>query len=191
MPCAWCGAQLLRDLKGLYGFEPQKQEWASRMADLPIEARAAAAARPAGQSALEPAVLEDLLTRYRALTTAGLAANLYRRTATVDQARRPFVHGCARSRDQQQRGPLPNSRYATVPAGVRTTCMGAVSTSGPLPDAHPARAAAAQHTASIQLTGNLKLNSAVITRQSIHRLPVVLSSIDRPGARLSIYRWGA
>jgi hypothetical protein len=32
-----------------------------------------AAARLAGQSALEPAVLEDLLTRYRALTTAGLA----------------------------------------------------------------------------------------------------------------------
>ena len=53
-------------------------------------------------------------------------------------------------------GPLPSSRYATVPAGVRTTCMGAVSTSGPLPeDPHAARAAAAQHTASIQLTGNL------------------------------------
>jgi hypothetical protein len=38
---------------------------------------------------------------------------------------------------------------------VRTTRMGAVSTSGPLPDPHPARAAAAQHTASIALTGNL------------------------------------
>ncbi|MGO8960696.1 MAG: hypothetical protein ACLQFR_25460 [Streptosporangiaceae bacterium] len=33
--------------------------------------------------------------------------------------------------------------------------MGAVSASGPLPDPHPARAAAAQHTASIKLTGNL------------------------------------
>ena len=42
----------------------------------------------AGQPALEPAVLEDLLTRYRALTTAGLAANLYRRTATAKDARR-------------------------------------------------------------------------------------------------------
>jgi transposase len=71
---AWCGAHLLRDLKGLYGFEPQKQEWASRMAGLLNETRAVAAARLAGQSALEPAVLEDLLTRYRALTTAGLAA---------------------------------------------------------------------------------------------------------------------
>ncbi len=86
---AWCGARLLRDLKGLYGFEPQKQEWASRMAALLIEARdAAAAARLAGQPALEPAVLEDLLTRYRALTTAGLTANLYRRTATAKDARR-------------------------------------------------------------------------------------------------------
>ena len=86
---AWCGARLLRDLKGLYGFEPEKQEWASRMAGLLIEARAAAAAaRLAGQPALEPAVLEDLLTRYRALTAAGLAANLYRRTATAKDARR-------------------------------------------------------------------------------------------------------
>ena len=54
-----------------------------------IEARdAAAAARLAGQPALEPAVLEDLLTRYRALTGAGLTANLYRRTATAKDARR-------------------------------------------------------------------------------------------------------
>lgn len=59
------------------------------MAGLLIEARAAAAAaRLAGQSALEPAVLEDLLTRYRALTGAGLTANLYRRTATAKDARR-------------------------------------------------------------------------------------------------------
>jgi hypothetical protein len=50
--------------------------------------RAVAAARLAGQPALEPAVLEDLLTRYRALTGAGLAANLYRRTATAKDARR-------------------------------------------------------------------------------------------------------
>ena len=86
---AWCGAHLLRDLKGLYDFEPQQQEWASRMAGLLIEARAAAAAaRLAGQPALEPAVLEDLLTRYRALTAAGLTANLYRRTATAKDARR-------------------------------------------------------------------------------------------------------
>src|ERR1700689_976827 len=53
-------------------------------------------------------------------------------------------------------GPLPSARYATVPSEVGTTRTGAVSTSGPpLPDPHPARTAAAQHAASIQLTGNL------------------------------------
>jgi transposase len=86
---AWCGVHLLRDLKGLYDFEPGKQEWASRMASLLIEARdAASAARLAGQSALDAAVLDGLLTRYRELATAGLAANIYRCTATAKDARR-------------------------------------------------------------------------------------------------------
>jgi hypothetical protein len=35
---------LLRDLKGLYDFEPAQQTWASQMAGLLIEARDAAAA---------------------------------------------------------------------------------------------------------------------------------------------------
>jgi len=46
---------------------------------------------PAGrtwQSALDVVVLEDLVARYRALAAAGLAANLYRRTATAKDARR-------------------------------------------------------------------------------------------------------
>jgi transposase len=86
---AWCGAHLLRDLKSLYEFEPGKQEWASQMAILLIEARgAAAAARLASQPALDPDVLDGLLTRYRDLAAAGLAANLYRRTATAKDARR-------------------------------------------------------------------------------------------------------
>jgi len=86
---AWCGVHLLRDLKGLYEFEPSQQQWASQMAALLIEARdAAAAARAAGQSALDAAVLDDLVARYRALTASGLAANLYRRTATAKDARR-------------------------------------------------------------------------------------------------------
>ncbi len=29
---AWCGAQLLRDLKDLCGLEPEKQDWAQEMA---------------------------------------------------------------------------------------------------------------------------------------------------------------
>jgi transposase len=86
---AWCGVHLLRDLKGVYDFEPSRQEWASQMAALLIEARdAAAAARLAGQPVLDAAVLDDLLTRYRALAAAGLAGNLYRRTATAKDARR-------------------------------------------------------------------------------------------------------
>jgi transposase len=86
---AWCGVHLLRDLKGLYDFEPGNQQWASRMAGLLIEARdAASTARQAGQSALHAVVLEDLVTRYRALAAAGLAANLYRRTATAKDVRR-------------------------------------------------------------------------------------------------------
>ena len=87
---AWCGVHLLRDLKGLYDFEPAKQEWASQMAALLIEARdAAGGARLAGQSVLDAAVLDDLVARYRALAAAGLEVNLYRRTATAKDARRP------------------------------------------------------------------------------------------------------
>ena len=86
---AWCGVHLLRDLKGLYDFEPSQQQWAAQMASLLLEARdAASAARLAGQSALDAAVLEALVTRYRALAGAGLAGNLYRRTATAKDARR-------------------------------------------------------------------------------------------------------
>ena len=86
---AWCGAHLLRDLKDLYEFEPGGQDWASGMASLLIEARDAARdARRDGRAALDAGVLEDLVTRYRALATSGLAANCYRRTATAKDARR-------------------------------------------------------------------------------------------------------
>jgi transposase len=86
---AWCGAHLLRDLKDLYDFEPGKQSWASSMAGLLIEARdAAREARAAGKSALDPQALGALNSRYRELAAAGLAANLYRRTATAKDARR-------------------------------------------------------------------------------------------------------
>jgi transposase len=86
---AWCGAHLLRDLKDLYEFEPRQQDWARHLAALLIEARDAARdARRAGQVTLDPGTLEDLLTRYRALATSGLAANAYRRTATAKDARR-------------------------------------------------------------------------------------------------------
>jgi transposase len=91
---AWCGAHLLRDLKDLYDFEPEKQDWAASMAGLLIEARdAASAARSAGLAALDAAVLEDLLARYRALATSGLAANLYREGRPPDRLPVPEIRG--------------------------------------------------------------------------------------------------
>jgi len=86
---AWCGAHLLRDLKDLYDFEPGKQDWAASMAGLLIGARdAASAARQGGKTALDATVLDDLVARYRALATSGLAANVYRGTVTAKDARR-------------------------------------------------------------------------------------------------------
>ena len=53
---AWCGAHGLRDLAGLYRFDPDGQVWARSMADLLIDANAAAtAARSAGQASLSDA----------------------------------------------------------------------------------------------------------------------------------------
>jgi len=86
---AWCGAHLLRDLKDLYEFEPGNQDWAARMAGLLIEARDAARdARAEGKKVLDLDVLGDLVDRYRAVATSGLAANIYRRTVTAKDARR-------------------------------------------------------------------------------------------------------
>jgi transposase len=86
---AWCGARLLRDLKDLYDFEAGRQDRAQDMAALLIEARDAARdARQDGRTALDPGALDSLTGRYRELASAGLAANLYRRTATAKDARR-------------------------------------------------------------------------------------------------------
>jgi transposase len=86
---AWCGAHLLRDLKDLYEFEPREQDWAAQMAALLLEARdTARGARAEGKKALDAGVLADLVTRYRDIAASGLAANVYRRTATAKDARR-------------------------------------------------------------------------------------------------------
>jgi transposase len=86
---AWCGAHLLRDLRDLYQFEPGKQDWAEQMAALLIEARdAARSARSEGKKTLNQDTVTGLTSRYRAIARAGLAANLYRRTATAGDARR-------------------------------------------------------------------------------------------------------
>jgi len=85
---AWCAAHLLRDLKGLHADEPAAQEWAAKMGCLLLWARdAAAAARDAGKDTLDPAVLDELTARYRAVAAEGLWANLTRHTATARAAR--------------------------------------------------------------------------------------------------------
>ena len=86
---AWCGAHLLRDLRDLYQFEPGKQGWAQQTAGLLIEARdAARTARAEGRKALDAGIVAGLTSRYRSIAESGLAVNVYRRTATANDARR-------------------------------------------------------------------------------------------------------
>jgi hypothetical protein len=72
------------------------------MACLLLHARdTAAAARRAGQDTLDPAVLDDLVARYRAVAAGGLWTNLTRHTATARDARaiaRRFLRRSVRSR---------------------------------------------------------------------------------------------
>jgi transposase len=67
---AWCGAHLLRDLRGIHEADPEGQLWAKAMADTLIEAsRLAQAARHAGHEALG----EAELTAIQRLYTGALA----------------------------------------------------------------------------------------------------------------------
>jgi transposase len=73
---AWCGAHGLRDLAGLYRFDPDGQVWARSMADLLIDANAAAtAARGAGQARLSDAGLSHIRSWYRGAVAKGIADN--------------------------------------------------------------------------------------------------------------------
>jgi transposase len=86
---AWCGAHLLRDLKGLHDAGPDTEQWAAKIACLLLWARdAAAAARRADQAALDPDVLEELVTRYRQAAAEGLRGSRFRHGATARDAGR-------------------------------------------------------------------------------------------------------
>lgn len=62
---AWCGAHLLRDLRGIAEADPAGQLWATAMADTLIEAhRIATAAREAGRAALSPDELRVITRLY-------------------------------------------------------------------------------------------------------------------------------
>lgn len=67
---AWCGAHLLRDLRGIHEADPEGQLWARAMADTLLEAnRLAGAARSAGRDALDT----DELNVIHRLYTGALA----------------------------------------------------------------------------------------------------------------------
>ena len=73
---AWCGAHGLRDLAGLYRFDPDGQVWARSMADLLIDANAqATAARAAGQASLNDAGLAGIRCWYRGAVAKGFTDN--------------------------------------------------------------------------------------------------------------------
>jgi transposase len=78
---AWCGAHGLRDLAGLYRFDPDGQIWARSMADVLIDANAAAtAARAAGRAGLDDAQLARIRSWYRGAVAKGITGNQGRRT---------------------------------------------------------------------------------------------------------------
>jgi transposase len=80
---AWCGAHGLRDLAGLYRFDPEGQLWARAMADLLIDANAAAtAARGSGHACLDQAQLAGIRARYRGAVAKGITDNQRKRTQT-------------------------------------------------------------------------------------------------------------
>src|SRR6266545_1555750 len=78
---AWCGAHGLRDLAGLHRFDPQGQLWARSMADLLIDANAAAtAARNAGQARLSDEQLAKIKSWYAGAVAKGITDNQHKRT---------------------------------------------------------------------------------------------------------------
>jgi transposase len=80
---AWCGAHGLRDLAGLYRFDPDGQLWARAMADLLIDANGAAtAARAAARGCLDDAQLAGIRARYRGAVAMGITDNQGKRTQT-------------------------------------------------------------------------------------------------------------
>jgi transposase len=80
---AWCGAHGLRDLAGLYRFDPDGQVWARSMADLLIDAnRKATAARAAGRARLSDAQLAEIRSWYRGAVAKGITDNQNRRSQT-------------------------------------------------------------------------------------------------------------
>jgi len=73
---AWCGAHGLRDLRAVAQAGPGEQAWARDMAQILVQANAAAgAARAAGRTRLSDGQQAAIRARYRAAAAAGTTAN--------------------------------------------------------------------------------------------------------------------
>lgn len=73
---AWCGAHLLRDLAAFHRADPDRQIWATAMADLLLDAHHhAQTARAAGVEQIEPDLMTNLRRRYLGAYTAGIRDN--------------------------------------------------------------------------------------------------------------------
>lgn len=82
---AWCGAHLLRDLRGIYEADPEGQLWARAMADTLLEAnRLASAARDTGREELTG---DELRTIHRLYTGALARSRQDNRSKNTELAR--------------------------------------------------------------------------------------------------------
>jgi len=76
---AWCGAHLLRDLAAVHTAEPDRQFWATAMADTLDQANQhAAAARAASHDHLDEVTVKKIRNLYRGATAAGITTNTTR-----------------------------------------------------------------------------------------------------------------
>lgn len=84
---AWCGAHSIRDLRGVYDADPDRQLWAKAMADTLVEANTTASlARTAGQPVIDAARLAVIHRHYRGAVAKGVADNEGRQGALARQA---------------------------------------------------------------------------------------------------------
>jgi transposase len=85
---AWCGAHNLRDLRDLYQWDPEGQDWAVRMADVLVKVnKAATAARAAGEAQLPTDQAEQIRELYRSAALQGQLDNQDKPTAAAKRAR--------------------------------------------------------------------------------------------------------
>ena len=80
---AWCGAHNLRDLRDLYTFDPGGYLWARSMADLLIDANAAATAARAAWPRLTEEQMAEINAWYRGAVAKGITDNQGKRRKTA------------------------------------------------------------------------------------------------------------